>query len=268
MLKVIFAVLLLANAGLFAWQRGHLDSLIPSGREPARVANQLNADKVKLVPPQPQPGTEPAAPEQAQPAPAPAGTPEPAPADKAAQPAPASDSGQRTPALVPAADRKPEPPPAREPEVLACAEIGNFGAEDARRFGTQIAALNLGNRLARKPVQEPTSWVVHIPPQPDKEAVERKAGELRRLGVDDFFVILDNSPLRWGISLGVFRQESAARAHLAALGEKGVKSARIMPRMAATGEVAFQMRKLTAPEKAGLERIAAAYKAQQVRACD
>ncbi|GIZ50748.1 SPOR domain-containing protein [Noviherbaspirillum aridicola] len=260
MLKVLFAVLLLANAGLFAWQRGHLDSLIPSGREPARVANQLNADKVKLVPPQPPESAAPV------PAPGPAVPPEPQPAEEAVQPAPASDNGERTPALVPAADRKPDAAP--EPQVLACAEIGDFGPEEARRFSGQLASLDLGNRLARKPVLQPASWVVHIPPQPDKEAVERKAGELRRLGVEDFFIILDNSPLRWGISLGVFKQEGAARAHLAALAEKGVRTARITPRLSPTGDVSFQLRKLAPQEKAALDRIAAGYAGQRLRACD
>lgn len=262
MLKVLFAVLLLANAGLFAWQRGHLDGLFSSGREPARIANQLNADKVKLVPPQ-APPAESAAPAPADPAPA-------QPAEKAAQPAPApaSDSGERAGALVQAADKRPDTAQAAQAPVLACTEIGDFGADEARRFGSQLAALNLGNRLVRKPVMAASSWVVHIPPQPDKEAVERKAGELRRLGVEDFFVILDNSPLRWGISLGVFKQESAARAHLAALNDKGVRSARIAPRLSATGEVAFQLRKLAPQEKAAFDRIAAGYGGQGQRACD
>lgn len=267
MLKVIFAVLVLANAGVFAWQSGYLDSLIPSGREPARMANQLNADKLKLIPPpQPaqneaEPEPEPAAaPPSAAPA-APPAPPAPQPEKAAQQPAPASDNTTRPPALVQTAERAPAP------QTLACTEIGDFQAEPARRFGARMATLNLGNRLVRKPLQEASSWVVHMPPQPDKEAVERKAAELRNLGIEDFFVILDNSPLRWGISLGVFKQESAARAHLAALGEKGVRTARVTPRLHPNGLVAFQLQKLTPQEKAELDRIAAEFGGQNQRPC-
>lgn len=232
MLKFFFWILLLANAGLFAYQRGYFDVMLPSGREPARISQQLNADKIKLVPAS-----------AAQPAPAPA-----APATPPTEPP------------VSAVEKK--------EETLACAEIGNFNAEDAKRFRDQIAVLSLGDRLVQHPVREVASHMVYIPPQADKEAAEKKAGELRRLGVEDFYIIQDNSSLRWGISLGVFKQEEAARAFLVSLNQKGVRSARIGERSVTSSQVAFQLRGLDAATKSAVDKIGAGFPRQEMRRCE
>jgi len=225
MLKFFFWILLMANAGLFAYQQGALDSLLPSGHEPARIANQLNADKVKLIP------------------------------ESEARRAPAPP-----PMIAPAAAAEKE-------EVLVCAEAGNFPPDDARRFSAQLARLSLGERIVERPVHEVASHMVYIPPQPDKEAAEKKAEQLRQLGIEDFFIIQDNSALRWGISLGVFKQEEAARTHLASLVKKGVRSARIGQRTVSTSMMAFRLRDIDAKTKSELEKIMAGFPKQAVREC-
>ncbi len=217
MLKFFFWILLLANAGLFAYQQGYFAVLLPSGREPARMDNQLNADKIRLVPPPP-------------PVPAPAAV--------------------------------------KTEEVVACAEIGNFNPEEAKRFTAQLVALSLGERLSQRPVQEVASHMVYIPPLADKDTAEKKAGELRRLGVNDFYIIQDNSDLRWSISLGVFKLEEAARAHLVSLSQKGVRSARIGQRGVTSNAVAFQLRELDANTKSALEKISADFPKQELRNCE
>lgn len=226
MLKFFFWTLLFANAGLLAYQQGALETLLPSSREPARIANQLNADKVRLIPPPP-------------------------------------------------VRREPPPPPVPEPAVvaeqkaepLACVEIGNFNAAEARRFSAQLDALALGERVSQRPVLEVGSHFVYIPPQPDQEAAEKKAAELRALGIDDFFIIQDNPALRWAISLGVFKQEEAARTHLANLTLKGVRSARIGQRRVNTGLVTFALRGIGADTKAAVEKMAAGFPKQTLRDC-
>jgi hypothetical protein len=158
--------------------------------------------------------------------------------------------------------------PAAKPVVLACADIGNFNAEEAKRFSAQLAPLALGRRVTQRPVQEVASHMVYIPPQADKESAEKKAGELRRLGIDDFFIIQDNSPLRWGISLGVFKMEEAARAHLANLNQKGVRSARIGQRSVSSHLVAFRLRDLDEDSSKAVQKIKAAYARQEMRNCE
>ncbi|HZW23519.1 SPOR domain-containing protein [Noviherbaspirillum sp.] len=229
MLKFFFWILLLGNAGLLAYQHGYFDALLPSGREPARMKQQINADKVRVIP-------------------APAAAPEPPP-----EPAP-------EPVSAPVSE-------AKKPVVLACTEIGNFPPDEAKRFSAELASLSLGDRVKQRALQEVASHMVYIPPQADKEGADKKAGELRALGVEDFFIIQDNSSLRWGISLGVFRHEEAARAHLAALTRKGVRSARIGQRTVTSSQVAFQLRELDEDAKAALDKVKAGFPKQEVRAC-
>jgi hypothetical protein len=244
MLKFFFSLLLLANAALFAYQRGYLEPLLPSGREPGRVSRQLNADKIKLIP-------EPKA----------IDTPATAAPDTAATAAATAEPGVAGPAAPPA-------PVSKTPVLASCTEFGNFNAEDAKRFSAQLAALSLGERVSRREVPGVISHIVYIPPQADKEAAEKKAGELRRLGVNDFYIIQDNSSLRWGISLGVFKLEEAARAYLTALNQKGVHSARIGQRNASTSLTAFQLRDLDATAKSAVEKIKAGFPKQEMRGCD
>jgi hypothetical protein len=241
MLKFFFWLLLLANAALFAYQQGYLEPLVASGREPARISRQFNADKIRTIP-------EP-----------PASAPDAASADVAASAAASAATGVDAAAAAPAA---------KTPVVSACTELGNFNAEDAKRFSAQLAALSLGDRVTRRDVPGATTHMVYIPPQVDKEGAEKKAGELRRRGVNDFYIIQDNSSLRWGISLGVFKQEETARAYLTSLNQKGVHSARIGQRTASTGLVAFQLHNLDATTKSAVEKIRAGFPKQEMRSCD
>lgn len=259
MLKFFFWILVLANAGLFAYQQGYFDAFVSSGHEPARMKDQLNADKIKLIPaPPPAPVAAPA------PVPAPAPAPVPAEPAAASEPAVTDASSVKTTAEKQPEEKKPEE---KKPQVIACTEIGNFGPDDAARFAAQLTKASLGEDITKRPIQEATSHIVFIPPQADKESAEKKAAELRRLGIEDFFIIQDNSNLRWGISLGVFKQEEAARTHLANLNQKGVRSARIAPRTVSSSMVAFQLHDLDAEKKKALDKIKADFPKQEIRRC-
>jgi hypothetical protein len=169
-------------------------------------------------------------------------------------------------ARVSAAPPEPAKPPA---EPAACVEVGDFAAAEARRFEARLAPLGLGERLSRKALggSEPTSHMVYIPPQGSKEAADRKAAELKNLGVDNYFIITDSSALKWGLSLGVFKSEAGAEALLAALGKQGVHSARIAPRGGQPAKVEFQLRAIDAATRAKVEDIAGSFAAIDTRAC-
>ena len=162
-----------------------------------------------------------------------------------------------SPAAAPAADVR-----------LACIEIGAFGLADGRRFEALLAPLALGDRQSRRNVagQEISSYIVYIP-QTTKEGAERKVGELKQLGVANYFIMSDNPVMRWGISLGVFKSEAGAQTLLAALNKQGVHSARVAPRMSASRQLAFQFRDIDAAAKARLDRIAAGFPEQDSKTC-
>jgi hypothetical protein len=244
MLKILFGLLLVINGGLYAFEHGYLNSLIPPSHDPLRLKQQLNPDLLKLVP-----------------------------LDKEkAEAGRAEKVAAVEPEKIPQAVEKPAEKPAEKPvekpaEVLACTEIGNFDAAEAKNFEAKLTALALGERLSRRQIQENARFIVYIPPLANKEAADKKGGELKRLGVDDFFVITEHTALQWGISLGIFKSEEAARNHLATLNQKGVRSAKVGPHNVAAPKVAFQFRRIDATTKANLDKIRATFPRQEARAC-
>lgn len=244
MLKILFGLLLVINGGLYAFEHGYLNSLIPPSHDPLRLKQQLNPDLLKLVPLDV---------EKAE-----AGK-----AEKVAAVEP-----EKIPQAVDQPTEKPTEKPAEKPaEVLACTEIGNFDAAEAKNFEAKLATLALGERLSRRQIQENARFIVYIPPLVNKEAADKKGSELKRLGVDDFFVITEHTALQWGISLGIFKSEEAARNHLAALNQKGVRSAKVGPHHAVAPKLAFQFRRIDAATKANLDKIRATFPRQEARAC-
>jgi hypothetical protein len=234
MLKFFFWLLLLANAGLFAYQQGYLDSMMGDSREPKRLSAQLNADKIKLLPVAAQ--------------------------GVAAGKAPASAASAASAASSEVAD---SPESSAAPQ--ACIEIGNFAEADAKRFEAQLAPLALGTHLLKRNIAEPAGFLVFMPPQGSKEGADKKAGELRRLGVTDFAIMQDPN-MRWAISLGVFSTQDAAKARLAELNKQGVRTARIGPRLSAA-KIAFQLRDLDAAARDKLDKIKAGFPQQDKRDC-
>nr|WP_307735976.1 SPOR domain-containing protein [Massilia pinisoli] len=179
-----------------------------------------------------------------------------------------------TPVAGTAAAGAPTSPAAAQPaaapaSAFACTEIGPLTTSDARRFEARLTALDLGDRQSREAVQaqDVTSWLVHIPSQGSKEAADRKAAELRTLGVTNFFIMQGDSPLKYAISLGVFKTESGAEALLAQLNKQGVHTARIAPRGPQTTHYVYRVRGLDAATRKRIEGYAERYDGADVKNC-
>jgi hypothetical protein len=224
MLKFLLGALLVANLGLFVVQRGQ-----PAGHEPARMNNQLNPDRIRLLP----------ASAASVPAPA-AAAPEPAPA-------PAETVASAAP--------------------NACIELLSFTAAEATRFEARMDALGLASRLSRRDMPSPASYMVMLPPQGSREAADLKTTELRGLGVTDSFIIQDNSSRRFGIALGTFRSQEAAQAHLEAMGRRGVRTARIAEIGTGPARLAIQLRALDPAAEAQVMRARAEFPRLESRGC-
>ncbi len=163
----------------------------------------------------------------------------------------------------------PERQPDKPAEAAACLEVGNFAVAEARRFEARLKPLALGERQTRQSSEatEAASHIVYIPPQGSKEAAERKAGELKNLGVTNYFIMSDNSAMKWGISLGVFKSEAAAEALLASLGKQGVHSARLAARGGQAAKVTFQFRAIDGTTRSKIDDIAGSFAAAETRSC-
>ena len=235
MLRFAFWSLLFLNAALFAYGQGYLGTGNGDDHEPARLKRQFNTPKLVVL-------TAEQAAAAAKAAPAPA-----APGNDGDAGAAAGTDGKSAESTAPPRPQ-PEAPPRPPAAALACLDIGTFSANGAKRFEARLAALDLGERAleGRQAVQaqDVSSWLVNIPPQGSKEAADRKANELRNLGVTNFFIIRDDSPLKYGISLGLFKTESGAQALLAQLNKQGVHTARITPRGPQTTRYMYRLRGL------------------------
>jgi hypothetical protein len=119
-------------------------------------------------------------------------------------------------------------PPAK-PVAAACLEWGTFGAAELERAQTELARLGTSRTVVRELGPAPAFWV-HVPPLRSREEAERRTREIAAAGAKDVEIVADGERWRNAISLGIFKSEEAASAHLARLKEVGVRNVAIAQR--------------------------------------
>lgn len=153
---------------------------------------------------------------------------------------------------------------------LVCLEWGGFAAEDAVRAATALARFELGDKLSQREGAE--GYQVYVASLKTKVDADKKAAELKALGVGDLTVVQENDPSQFAISLGAFKTEEAANNYLAQLRQKGVRSAVAGPRGAKTSifvirdpsdAIAAKIAELKAEFPAAMLRAAACADTQQ-----
>lgn len=135
-------------------------------------------------------------------------------------------------------------PPANrvEPPREACRALAGLEREAADKLVALLSGQEAKFRIEQRPFNEPQSWWLHIPPSPNSAQAEKKAAELSRLGVKDFFVVREDGPNQYAISLGLYKNEASAKDYLEVLNKKKVKSARIQVREAAGDRIVVEVR--------------------------
>ena len=221
-MRLVFFVLLLANAAFFAWARYYHVPAEPAA-EPNPLARQVEPEKLKIVPP----------------------------------------GELRAPAVPPI----PKPAAAAPLALTGCLEWGSFTLADYPRAEKALEPLELGNRLGQRRTEEVAGWWVFLPPQGSRQGAIRKSAELKALGVEDYFIVVDESEWRWALSLGVYRTEEAAQARLAALRAQGVRSALVAPRETVVPKVWLQVKGVDPGLEARLKDIARQIDGSEVRTC-
>jgi len=149
-----------------------------------------------------------------------------------------------------------------------CLEWGPFGEAERAKALADIEPLALGKLLTQRRIEASTSFWVYLPSFASKAAADKRAGELRAAGMDAF--VVDGGAQRFAISLGVFRTEDGANAHLAAVAKQGVVGAKAAPRPQVVGQTMFTIRDPQQPVIARLRELAPAYPAAEVKigSCD
>lgn len=195
MLRLAVIVLLLANAGYYAWSQGWLHSwgLAPVEQsEPQRLAQQIRPETLRILQARETPPVAPSAASEATVSPAPS-------------PAPA--------------------PAATTASATVCLQAGTLDQRQADAVRTAAAALPQGSwKLESTPI--PGRWMVYMGRFADDEALDKKRAELRARKVP--FDRPNNSTLEPGLSLGRFATEEAAQRALTTLSNQGVRTARVV----------------------------------------
>src|SRR5512141_2402225 len=199
-MKLAFLLLVLLNLVLFAWQQGAFGRYGEGGREPERVARQVEPERIRVL-------TE----KEVQTL-----------RERALQNSGVIDLNA----------------------AQACVEFGDFGPGESARAEKALATLGATVKTSQRPVEAPGWYMVYLPPFKTWSEAERRAEELRKLGVRDMLVMNENSAMKFGISLGSFRDPNAAKAHLAALEKMGIKGVRIADKPSTITLTRFQLRDL------------------------
>lgn len=113
----------------------------------------------------------------------------------------------------------------------ACYEWSGFTFPRATEAVSLAQQLNIQSQtnLVSTPQIGMRYWV-YKPPLASAEAALAKADELRKLGIEDFFVVQDDPKWRHAISFGIFRDEKLADKLMADLKAKGVRALVKAPR--------------------------------------
>ena len=235
MLRLAVIVLLLANAGYYAWSQGWLHSwgLAPVEQsEPQRLAQQIRPETLRILQARETPPVAPSAASEATVSPAPS-------------PAPA--------------------PAATTASATVCLQAGTLDQRQADAVRTAAAALPQGSwKLESTPI--PGRWMVYMGRFADDEALDKKRAELRARKVP--FDRPNNSTLEPGLSLGRFATEEAAQRALTTLSNQGVRTARVVVERAEAPGFTLRLPALDSATRAQVEtQLRPALGEKRLRTC-
>jgi hypothetical protein len=145
-----------------------------------------------------------------------------------------------------------------------CLEWGPFNDADRTRAVADMDSLALGRLLTQRRVDTAAGFWVYLSPFASRAAADKRAGELRAAGVKDAFVV-DGGAQRFAVSLGSFRTEDAANAHLADVTKQGVAGAKAGPRQPSTPLTMLVVRDPREPVLTRLRELAPAYPSADVK---
>lgn len=248
-MKLVFLLLGLANLVLFAWLQGVFGGLPDAGREPERVNRQVEPERVRVLT---QPEVQALRSKAAKDAPGPSSSP-----STSSTAAPPTAAATALPMAIAAADLV----------GMTCVEMGDFTAESVSRVRQRLDNLALGDRMSMRSVDAPGWFMVYVPPFKTRAEVDRRADELRKAGVKELLVIADNSPMRFGIALGSFRDQDLATRHAADLEKRGIKGVKVAEKPSTLQITRFQLRNVDPTLADVLRAVQKEFNAARFQAC-
>ena len=123
-------------------------------------------------------------------------------------------------------------PAAPPPPVEVCRLVSGLKLAEAQRLQAQAQSdeKSANLKFVVKPQVAPSGYWVFIPPFANKAAADKKMTELKKLGIADLYLMVDEGADKLAISLGMFSSEQAANEFLHTLTKRGVTSVKMQPR--------------------------------------
>jgi len=143
----------------------------------------------------------------------------------------------------------------------ACVEFAGVAPAELAQARQSFAAMQLGDRLVERRVEEITRYWVFVPPARDRRTADQTAANLRGRGISDISIRPDLA-----ISLGVFSTEDAARRFLSLVEAKGAKGVQMGPFAKEVKDAVFLVREPDTELVARLALLQREYSTSTLRA--
>ena len=237
MLRLAVIALLLANAGYYAWSQGLLKDwgFAPEEQaEPQRMNHQIRPETLQILRVNPSKTS----------------------SSSSFSPPP----GTATASADGASSTASPPPPA---DTAECLQAGVFDERQADALRTAAANLPPGSWLL-EPTPVPGRWMVYMGRFEDVETLDRKRAELRARKVDHDRA---GGTLEFGLSLGRFATKDAAERELANLGNKGVRTARVVQERPDTAGFTLRLPAVTDALRPQFDALRTAMAGKTLRNC-
>jgi hypothetical protein len=226
MLRSLVLLLLVANLAFYAWTQGWLGTVVgvqsDAQHEPQRLKLQVNASQITVLPPE----RRQAASEAATAAPAEATPAVASAADNGIATAPSAAPGGAAASNAASASAADNTAPSAIATI--CLEAGPFTAAEVPGAKAALQPLVPAGTWSMQTVGIQGLWLVYMGPFANAEALARKQAELQRIRGLTFDEVHTPANLALGLSLGRFTQLADAEASLAALRNRGIRTARIV----------------------------------------
>jgi hypothetical protein len=154
---------------------------------------------------------------------------------------------------------------ARRP--VPCLELGPLAPAEVVRAEEAISAVAAGLKLTARKTEEPQRWWVYIGPLSSRAAAAQRVAELKKQGVEDSAVVVEDPAWRNAVSLGVFRSEEAAMRRLEELRRRGVRGAELGVRDAPGARLYLQLRDAPEPARLRLGELREGFPGAELREC-
>lgn len=146
-----------------------------------------------------------------------------------------------------------------------CLQAGLFDDSQVQTLSQALAGAMPAGAWVLEPVVVPARWMVYMGKFANAEALAKKRGELASMNLK--FEPVTTSELALGLSLGSFATTGEAEAELAAVGKRGIRTARVVQERAEVRGTLLRLPVVDEGVRARLEGLKPALAGLALRAC-